>query len=89
MGQPVRQTPMFTPHRGLMALAERLARLAERRYGVQLWDGEEGLGSVVEQKLKELKVPEKPIQIGQVLTPRQLAEQTGFIRKKRTARRIK
>ena len=80
---------MFTPHRGLMALAERLARLAERRYGVQLWDGEEGLGSVVEQKLKELKVPEKPIQIGQVLTPRQLAEQTGFIRKKRTARRIK
>lgn len=79
----------FTPHRGLMALAERLARLAERRYGVQLWDGEEGLGSVVEQKLKELKVPEKPIQLGQVLTPRQLAEQTGFIKRKRSARRIK
>ncbi len=79
----------FTPHKGLMALAERLVRIAERRYGVELWDGENGFGGVVEQKLKELKVPEKPIQLGQVLTPRQLAEQTGFVKRKRSARRLK
>jgi hypothetical protein len=79
----------FTPHRGLLALAERVVRLAERKTGLQLWDGEDGVGSVVQQKLKELRVPEKPIQLGRVVTPRQLAEEVGFVKRKRAARRLK
>lgn len=80
---------VFTPYQGLMALAERATRALEARTGLQLWDGESGLGSVCAQKLRELKVPVHPIKLAGdtgALTPRAVAEQTGFVRRKRVRR---
>lgn len=82
----------FTPFKGLMAVAERLTRALELRTGLQLWDGEEGLGLVCDQKLRELKVPVRPIKLdaaGSRLTPRAFAERTGFVKRKRARRAVR
>ena len=78
----------FTPHKGLLGIAERLARAVEKKSGLEFWDGEEGLGGVVAELLTSEGVPKKPIE----LTPRKLAEQAGFVKRKRkpgTVRRAK
>jgi hypothetical protein len=72
----------FHPHRGLLGIAERLARVVEKKSGFEFWDGEEGLGGVVAELLESEGVPKKPIG----LTPRQLAEQAGFVKRKRKPR---
>ena len=62
----------------------------ERKFHVQMWHGSEGLRGVIEQKLVEVGVPEQPIPIvsNPALTPRAVAEQTGFIRRKKRMRRV-
>ena len=77
----------------LFRLAEQGVRFVERRFGLQVWDGAEGLGGVVEDKIRELKVPDKPItgEPGAVaaVTPRSLAEQVGFIKRRRARKAVK
>ena len=66
----------------LLRLAEAGTRWAERRaqqvlkVPVNLWDGETGVGVVLEQKLEELGVPREK------LTAQLLAERLGFVGKK-------
>ena len=90
LGVPMNPTlpKTFHPHRGLLGIAERLARVVEKKSGLEFWDGEEGLGGVVAELLTSEGVPSKPIE----LTPRKLAEQAGFVKRKRkpgTVRRAK
>jgi hypothetical protein len=84
------QAPLyFRPRHGLIRVAERLVSALGLQH---LWEGPDGLEAVVSDKLQEMKVPAKPIQLtgeGSVLTPRAVAEQAGFIRKKRNVRRVK
>jgi len=82
---------VFTPLNGLMAVADAVASAFERRFNVRLWHGDEGLRGVIQQKLTEMGVPEKPIQLtgSPDITPRAFAEHIGFIRRKKTLRRVK
>lgn len=75
----------FTPHQGLMALAEKVTRMIEQRTGVPLWDGEEGMQAVCKQKLDELGVSTEPIR----LTPRLAAEQTGIVKRRKKRRALR
>jgi hypothetical protein len=76
----------FRPMQGLLSLADRLA--ANLGLGAW-WHGEEGLREVVGIKLQEVGVPDKPIPLtgAQAMTPRQMAEHAGFIRKRKRIRR--
>ena len=82
---------VFTPLNGLMAIGDKLAALFEAKFGVKLWHGDEGLRGVIQQKLTELGVPEKPIQLtgSPEITPRAFAKHVGFIRRKKPLRRVK
>lgn len=89
---PVPMTPVsFTPLRGLMAVADRIACSLERKFHFQVWHGADGLRGVVQQKLTEVGVPETPITLvgNPGLTLRAFAEQSGFIRPKKRMRRVK
>jgi hypothetical protein len=65
-----------------------LEGLAERKLGtrVELWDGKDGLGAVLEESLKSAGVPNK--RLPDLFTPRLVLQQTGVIRK-RPHRRLK
>jgi hypothetical protein len=56
-----------------------------------LWAGNDGFEGVIRQKLTELGVPEKSIPLAGPgsMTPRQIAEESGFIKRPRPARRLK
>lgn len=66
----------------LLRLAEAGTRWAERRaqellrVPVNLWDGSNGVGAVLGQKLNEWNVPNEP------LTPALMAERVGFMGKR-------
>lgn len=79
---PSRANLEFRPMQGLLSLADRLA------FGLglgQWWHGPEGLREVVKVKLQETGVPVEPIPLtaGRSMTPRELAEHSGFIKKRR------
>jgi hypothetical protein len=83
---PLKRPVQFTPAKGLLAVGKRLAD----HLGLgQLWEGQNGLEGVIEQKLNEIGVPQKPIDITgpQGLTVRQFAEESGFIKRRKPQRR--
>jgi hypothetical protein len=86
---PVLKPPTdFRPMQGLLAIGEKLASA----FGLSnLWAGEDGFEGVLKQKLTELGVPEKPVPLAgsNAMTPRQMAEASGFIKKPRPQRRVK
>jgi hypothetical protein len=86
---PASKLPVdFRPMQGLLAIGEKLASA----FGLSgLWAGEDGFEGVMRQKLTELGVPQKPVPLAGsgAMTPRQMAEASGFIKKPRPARRVR
>jgi hypothetical protein len=77
---PVSRPVVFTPLAGTLAILERVAK----RYGIgDLWERPEGLREVAQEFLIDLGMPVKPV----VLTPREIAERAGVVRKRK--RRLK
>ena len=87
MAAPVKPPIHFTPMKGALSIG----RLLAERFGLgELWEGEDGFEGVARQKLAELGVPEKPLALTgpqASMTPRQMAEQAGFIKRRRPNRR--
>lgn len=79
----------FTPFQGLMNLARTVAKAVEEKTGQSLpWDGPDGLESVTADVLRNLGVPEHPVQLSAVTpTPRAMAEQLGVLPKRRAPKR--
>jgi len=77
----------------LLAAGKGVARFLEsaleRKTGtkVNLWDGQDGLGMILEEQLQQAGVPNK--RLPELLTPRSVLQQTGVLGKKRTVRRVK
>lgn len=73
----------------LLAAGKGCARFLEgltaRKLGVQvnLWDGKDGLGAVLEESLKSAGVPNK--RLPDLFTPRLVIERSGILPKKRRA----
>ena len=83
-----RSAPLQTDAR----LSDRSRRnCSMRSASARLWPGNDGFEGVIRQKLTELGVPEKPIPLAGPgsMTPRQIAEESGFIKRPRPARRLK
>ena len=72
----------FRPMQGLLSIADRAAHMA--RVG-EWWDGEDGLRAVIETKLREMGIPDKPVPLSGegAVTPRDLAEHAGFIKRRK------
>ncbi len=90
--KPVVAPVEFRPFQGLMAVAERFTRAAEKRLGIDLWDGDDGLSGVTADILRELGVKEKPIPLGtseRVISPRMVAEQCGMVKRRHPKRRLR
>lgn len=83
-------TPVVNPQGRLdlllLRLAEGVTRTIEQRTGVRIWDGEDGLSGVLQDKVRELKIPNRPIDLQQPVSVRALAEEAGFIRRRRERR---
>lgn len=73
----------------LLGIAEQAARIVERKTGFSFWDGEDGLSGVMRDKVRELKVPDKPLDLAQPVSVRAMAEQAGFIKRRRKLRGAK
>jgi hypothetical protein len=86
---PAKQMPVeFTPMQGLLAVGRKVAE----HFGLtEIWAGHDGLEGVMKQKLSEMGIPEQAIPISgpKGMTPRQMAEQSGFIKRPRPQRRVK
>ncbi len=67
-----------------MACAEKLTRAVEKRIGIDLWDGDEGVSGVAADILRGFKVPEAIS-----LSPRGVAERSGLVRKRSPKRRLR
>lgn len=67
-------------------IARYLERIAEVKLGtpVKLWDGQDGLGTVLEEHLKAAGVPNK--RLPELLTPRLVLQSAGVTPKKRIGR---
>jgi hypothetical protein len=101
-GETMSGQPKFTPvpkedpaglDKLLLAAGKGCARflesLAQAKLGTpfNFWDGQDGLGAVLEEHLKSAGVPNK--RLPELVTPRAVLEQAGVIRKKRAVRRLK
>jgi hypothetical protein len=66
-----------------------LESVIEKKIGrpVNIWDGKDGLGAVLEEQFKGMGVPNK--RLPELVTPRSVLEQSGFVKRKKAARRIK
>lgn len=66
--------------RAAQACVEWGQRLLHSKFGVQLdfWSGSDGLGSVVEQAVREQGIPNK--RFHEIVNPRVVAERAGVIR---------
>ena len=76
----------FRPMQGLLSIGAKLADA----FGLgSLWAGDDGFEGVTRQKLRELGVPDKAVPLtGEGgMTPRQMAEESGFIKRARPHRR--
>ena len=73
----------------LLDLAKQAARIVEAKTGCSFWDGEDGLSGVLEDKVREMKIPDKPIDLVRPVSVRALAEQAGFIKRRRKLRGAK
>ena len=78
----------FKPMRGCLSVGQKLFDA----FGLGVWwTGEDGFEGVIRQKLTELGIPDQPIPLSgpDSMTPRQMAEASGFIKKARHHRRLK
>lgn len=88
MTPAVKTSVDFRPMQGLLSIGQKLAAA----FGLtNIWEGHDGLEGVMRQKLSELGVPEKPVPMGgpRGMTPRQMAEESGFIKRPHPHRRLK
>lgn len=88
MAAPVKTPVQFTPMKGLLSVGEILAH----KFGLHdMWPGDDGLEGVMRQKLMEMGVPQRPIELTgpRGMTVRQMAEESGFIKRPRRQRRVK
>ena len=69
----------FTPHKGLLSVGR---KLAERFGALDLWDGDEGLGAVASDLLKQAGLSDKPVSLV-APTPLKMAEQAGLVKPRR------
>ena len=85
---PATKLPVdFRPMQGLLSIGQKLAAA----FGLaNLWEGHDGFEGVMRQKLTELGVPEQPVPISgaNAMTPRQMAEASGFIKRPKVQRRV-
>lgn len=83
------QAPIdFRPMQGLLHVGERLAAA----FGLSsLWAGNDMLEGVIKTKLSQMGVPETPMPLEgpKAMTIRQMAEESGFIKRSRPQRRLK
>jgi hypothetical protein len=86
---PDRRPLNFTPMKGLMSIARTLTH----QFGLgEMWAGEDWIEGVMRDKFSELGVPSEAVSLTgpqASMTPRQIAEEGGFIRRKRPHRRVK
>ena len=78
----------FRPMQGLLHIGERIAAA----FGLsELWTGNDRLEGVMRSKLQQMGIPEAPIPLAgpKSMTIRQMAEESGFIKKARPQRRLK
>ncbi len=90
--RPVVQPVVFTPFQGLMACAQRLTGVLEKRTGLDLWGGEDGVSAVAADLLRGFGVPERPVSLGTAerpLSPRLVAEKCGLLKRRAARRRLK
>ena len=87
--KPVTPLPVdFRPMQGLLNIGAKVAAV----FGLtHIWAGHDGLEGVMRQKLGEMGIPETPIPLSgpKAMTPRQMAEKSGFIKKPRAHRRVR
>jgi hypothetical protein len=66
-----------------------VGKLVASRIGLgEWWEGQDGIGAVLKEKLTDMGVPEKgvPINGPKGMSPRQLAEHSGFLKRRRLKR---
>jgi hypothetical protein len=73
----------------LLRLAETVTRKIETATGLSIWDGEDGLSGVMQDKVRELKIPTEPLDLKRPVSVRALAEQAGFIKARRARKAVK
>jgi len=77
----------------LLAAGKGCARYVEQLLEVKLgrplniWDGPDGLGAVLEESLKSAGVPNK--RLPELFTPRAVLSQAGVLKRRRPVRRVK
>jgi hypothetical protein len=71
----------------LLRLAETVTRKVESATGLSLWDGEDGLAGVMRDKVRELRIPTEALDLKAPVSMRSIAEQAGFIKRRRAARK--
>ncbi len=90
--RPVVAPVVFTPFAGLMACAQRLTGVLEKRTGLDLWAGDDGVSAVAADILRGLGVPERPLSLGSAergLSPRKVAEMIVGKRQASRKRRVR
>jgi len=73
----------------LLRLAEQVTRKVEAAAGLSIWDGEDGLSGVMQDKIRELKIPTEPLNMGATFSVRTIAEQAGFIKRRRAKKAVR
>jgi hypothetical protein len=73
----------------LLRLAETVTRKVELATGLSIWDGEDGLSGVMQDKVRELKIPTEALDLKRPVSVRSIAEQAGFIKKRRARKAVK
>ncbi len=90
--RPVVKPVVFTPFQGLMSIAQKLTGVLERRTGLDLWGGDDGMSVVAAELLRGFGIPERPISLGSAdrpLSPRIVAEKCGLLKRRAARRRLK
>lgn len=89
--RPVVKPVQFTPFQGLMACAQRLTGVIERRTGLDLWGGDDGVSAVAADILRGWGIPERPVCLGTAerpVSPRLVAEKCGLLKRRAARRRL-
>lgn len=90
--RPIVKPVQFTPFQGLMSIAQRLTGVLEKRSGLDLWSGDDGVSAVAAELFRGLGVPERPICLGTAerpVSPRIVAEKCGLLKRRAARRRVK
>jgi len=90
--RPVVKPVQFTPFQGLMACAQRLTGVIEKRTGLDLWSGDDGVSAVAAELLRGFGIPERPVCLGTAerpVSPRVVAEKLGWLKRSNCKRRLR